>query len=143
MLCARESLFTKRTRVPGEMFNCVVLTPADVIVMVVVLLVPPPPPVDGVDGDPPPHAARGNNASKGSSRRTRGLSHPPSLAQSASYGGQVYWTVMLPWNAVFVSFKWSWYEQVPVLATACVTFVCPAPIVPRPASIDGQLPCCG
>ena len=44
MLCARESLFTNRTRVPGETVSCVVLTPADVIVMVVAELPPPPPP---------------------------------------------------------------------------------------------------
>ena len=79
MLCDRESLFTNRTRVPGEMVSCVVLTPADVIVMVVVL--PVPPPVDGVDGDPPPHATRGRSTRSGRSMRTPGL-YPPPLAQS-------------------------------------------------------------
>src|SRR5436190_8597160 len=71
MLCARESLLTNRTRVPGEMVHCVALTPAAVMVMVVD--VPPPPPGDGDGGDPPPQAARGMTISAGSSLRTPGI----------------------------------------------------------------------
>src|SRR5438445_10050559 len=50
---------------------------------------------------------------------------------------------MVPLSALFASSWWSWYVHVPAFAKAWVTFVCPAPIVPRPASIDGQLPCSG
>ncbi len=135
ILCARESLFTNSTRVPGEMVSCVTLTPADVMVTVLEGLPPP----DGEDGDPPPHAAIGNNTSKGRSRRTRGLSHAPRGSRLPPR----YWTVIVPWNAGFESLRWSWNEQVPAFAKAWVTFVCPVFRVPSPASIDGQVPCCG
>src|SRR4051812_26876951 len=51
--------------------------------------------------------------------------------------------MMVPCSDPFVGSAWSWNEHVPALPKACVTFVWPAAIVPSPASIDGQLPCCG
>src|SRR4051794_20271268 len=80
MLWGRESLFTNSTRVPAATFNCVVLTPADVIVMVEAAL---PPPVDGVDGDPPPQAMRGRRMETGNNLRTSGLLHAPPASRLA------------------------------------------------------------
>ena len=75
MLCERESLFTNRTRVPGEMVSCVALTPADVIVMVVAAL-PPPPPPDGEDGEP---AAAGGERNEHEKRHRSSRTHARAL----------------------------------------------------------------
>ncbi|HYT66878.1 MAG TPA: serine/threonine-protein kinase [Vicinamibacterales bacterium] len=69
--------------------------------------------------------------------------HPLTLARTPWALIARYCTTIVPFSAGFESSKWSWYVHVPALAKACVTFVCPAPIVPSPASIDGQLPCWG
>jgi len=53
MLCARLSLFTNSTRVPGLTDRVTGLAPLDVIVTVVA---EPPLPPDGEDGELPPQA---------------------------------------------------------------------------------------
>jgi len=93
MLCERVSLFTNSTRVPCEMFNCVVLTPAEVMVMVVPEE-PPPEPPDGEDGVLPPQDAANHR------RQIRQACRTPEIL---SQGPRSHWTMIVPRRAAFES----------------------------------------
>src|SRR3954463_11117388 len=90
MLCARPSLLTKRTRVPVLTVSVTGLAPADVIVIVVAS-----DPPDGALGVPPPHDAAGTTQARTTSRFTRLIIAPASIAVQTRADAR-YCTVMVP-----------------------------------------------